>query len=136
MSELNSINGGYVGGSPKVRSTNPIKPLVDVKVKLINVQELIDNITKWHDTGRITSEGIQEIASQLQHQSNIKRTEYDETLLSLKTKKETLDKEIKTRKSNLSAMEKNKDLADMVESLETFFGKDKIASIRNLIKNQ
>jgi hypothetical protein len=134
MSKLNTINGGYVGGSPKVRSENPVKSLVDVKVKLINVQELIDNITKWHDAGRITSEGIQDIASQLQQQSDIKRTEYDESLLSLKTKKDTLDDEIKTRRNNLSAIAKTEDLANMVESLETFFGKDQITKIRNLVK--
>ncbi len=134
MSELNSINGGYKGGSPKVRSENSKKPFIDTKIKLIDTQQLVDNIILWYESGRILPEGIQSVIDQLQQLCNIERTEYSESFLSLKTKKDTLDTEIQSRKDNLSSISKTEDLADMVKTIETFFGKDKIEEIRNLLK--
>ena len=49
MSKLNTINGGYKGGSSKVRSENVKKPFVDTKLKKINAQELSDQIIRWYD---------------------------------------------------------------------------------------
>jgi|TARA_R110000823_G_scaffold201337_1_gene332206 hypothetical protein len=66
MSKLNTINGGYKGGSSKVRSENVKKPFVDTKLKKINAQELSDQIIRWYDEGKITSGGIQTIITQLQ----------------------------------------------------------------------
>jgi|TARA_R110000803_G_scaffold209641_1_gene279694 hypothetical protein len=66
MSKLNTINGGYKGGSPRVRSENSKKPFADKTIKIINAQELSNNIIKWYDEGRITLEGIQTIIIQLQ----------------------------------------------------------------------
>jgi hypothetical protein len=66
MSELNTINGGYVGGSPKVKSTNYKKPFVDTKIRMIDPQELSDNITQWFESSKITKEGIQLIITELQ----------------------------------------------------------------------
>ena len=66
MSELNSINGGYKGGSPRVRSENSKKPFVDNRLKIINAQELSDKIIRWYSDGKITSEGLNLIVTQLQ----------------------------------------------------------------------
>ena len=74
MSKLNTINGGYKGGSPKVRSENSKKPFADTTLKTIDAQELSDNIINWYGSGRITIEGIQIIANQLQQVCNGKRT--------------------------------------------------------------
>jgi vacuolar-type H+-ATPase subunit I/STV1 len=136
MSKINTINGGYVGGSPKVQSTNHKKQFIDTKVKSIDAQDLADNITQWFNSDRITIEGIQIIANQLQQLCGNKVTEYDKSLTSLESQVDILDSEIQIRKSELSNLAKQEDLADMVETIETFFGKDKIESIRNLLKNQ
>ena len=66
MSKLNSINGGYNGGSPKVRSENFKKPFIDPNFKKINAQELSDQIIRWYGDGRISLDGIQTIINQLQ----------------------------------------------------------------------
>jgi uncharacterized protein YlzI (FlbEa/FlbD family) len=134
MNKLNSINGGYKGGSPRVRSENSKKPFADTTLKIINAQELADSITQWYESGRIHIEGIQIITEQLQLLCNGKRIEYDESISSLNDKKNILDKEIQLRNDELSELAKKEDLADMVETIETFFGKDKIESIRNLLK--
>ena len=136
MSKIKTINGGYVGGSPQVQSTNHKKQFVDTKIKPIDAQELADNITQWHGSGRITIEGVQIIANQLQQICGNKVIEYDQSLTILESQKDKLDIEINTRKDNLSTLAKSEDLADMVETIETFFGKDKIESIRNLLKNK
>ena len=70
MSELNSINGGYKGGSPRVRSENAKKPFVDNRIKILNAQELVDSIKKLYSEGRITQEGIQLISNQLNDFTN------------------------------------------------------------------
>ena len=66
MSKLNTINGGYKGGSPRVRSENSKKPTADTTLKTINAQELSNSIIKWYGEGRMTSEDIQTIITQLQ----------------------------------------------------------------------
>ena len=70
MSELNSINGGYKGGSPRVRSENDKKSFVDNRIKILNAQELVDSIKKLYSEGRLTQEGIQLISNQLNDFTN------------------------------------------------------------------
>jgi hypothetical protein len=65
MSKLNSINGGYNGGSPRVRNENSKKPFVDNRIKVLDAQELVDNIKKLYSEGRLTQEGIELISNQL-----------------------------------------------------------------------
>jgi len=65
MSKLNSINGGYNGGSPIVRSENSKKSFVDNRIKILDAQELVDSIKKLYSEGRLTQEGIQLISDQL-----------------------------------------------------------------------
>jgi len=70
MSKLNSINGGYNGGSPRVRSENSKKPFIDTSIKMIDAQELVDSIKKLYSEGRITQEGLQSISDQLSDFTN------------------------------------------------------------------
>jgi len=65
MNKLNSINGGYNGGSPRVRSENSKKPFVDNRIKVLDAQELVDSIKKLYSEGRLTQEGIELISDQL-----------------------------------------------------------------------
>lgn len=65
MSKLNSINGGYNGGSPRVRSENSKKPFIDTSIKMIDAQELVDSIKRLYSEGRLTQEGLQSISDQL-----------------------------------------------------------------------
>jgi hypothetical protein len=64
MSELNSINGGYKGGSPRVRSTNtrnvtPPQPIP------IDINSIIEFIKQWHADGKLSNSDIQQIISEL-----------------------------------------------------------------------
>ncbi len=65
MSKLNSINGGYNGGSPRVRSENSKKPFIDTSIKMIDAQELVNSIKRLYSEGRLTQEGLQSISDQL-----------------------------------------------------------------------
>jgi len=65
MSKLNSINGGYKGGSPRVRSENvKIPPKFTPQPKIL-VNELINQIATWKLDGDLTSEEIQTIITEL-----------------------------------------------------------------------
>ena len=44
MSKLNTLAGGYKGGSPRVRSENSKKPYVGDAPKLVNVEKLVNDI--------------------------------------------------------------------------------------------
>ena len=70
MSKLNSINGGYNGGSPRVRSENSKKPFIDTSIKMIDAQELVDSIKRLYSEGRLTQEGLQSISDQLSDFTN------------------------------------------------------------------
>tara|TARA_R110000803_G_scaffold73243_1_gene137028 strand:+ start:107 stop:511 length:405 start_codon:yes stop_codon:yes gene_type:complete len=133
MSELNSINGGYKGGSPRVRSENSRK-ITPLPPQPVNVEGLTNNIKDLYSSGRLTPEDIQSLVAELQQLLGIKITEYSESFLNLKIQKETLNNEIQHLQNNLSETSKSEDLADMVDTISTFFGKDKIEEIRNLLK--
>lgn len=66
MSKLNTLSGGYKGGSPRVRSENSKANFVDNRIKTINAQELANNIKGWYSEGRLTLEDIQVIITELQ----------------------------------------------------------------------
>ena len=66
MSPLNTLAGGYKGGSPKVRSENSKPVFVDNKPKVINSGELTNQIKKWHADGNLNTEDVNYIISQLQ----------------------------------------------------------------------
>jgi len=66
MSHLKTLAGGYKENSPRVRSEHKKKPFVDTSIKMINAQELANNIKLWASEGRLSSEDIQLIISELQ----------------------------------------------------------------------
>ena len=47
MSELNSINGGYKGGSPRVRSENSRK-ISPQPPQPIDVVDMVNKIREWY----------------------------------------------------------------------------------------
>jgi len=64
MSELNSINGGYNGGSPRVRSENVKKIIIPIPTP-INISEMVENIKEWHADGKLSNADIQQLISEL-----------------------------------------------------------------------
>jgi len=66
MIHLKTLAGGYKENSPRVRSEHSKKPFVDTSIKMINAQELANNIKLWASEGRLSSEDIQLIISELQ----------------------------------------------------------------------
>lgn len=66
MSHIKTLAGGYKENSPRVRSENSKKPFVDNNIKMINAQELANNIKGWYGEGKLTSDNIQLIITELQ----------------------------------------------------------------------
>tara|TARA_B100000497_G_C7461946_1_gene285414 strand:- start:77 stop:280 length:204 start_codon:yes stop_codon:yes gene_type:complete len=64
MNELNSINGGYKGGSPRVRSTNT-KTVTPPPPPTINVDGMVESIKEWHADGKLSKSDIQQLISEL-----------------------------------------------------------------------
>jgi len=65
MSTLNAINGGYTGGSPRVRSENVKNFAPQEPVQKILINDLIKQIKIWKVDGKLTSEEIQTIIAEL-----------------------------------------------------------------------
>jgi len=66
MSKLNTLAGGYKGGSPKVRSENSKPAFVDNKIQKISSGDVTNQIKKWHADGNLNTEDVSYIISQLQ----------------------------------------------------------------------
>ena len=65
MSDLNTLSGGYKGGSPGVRSENSLKPYSGVSPKEIDANDLAARIKQWYTDGNLTKEGAQIILNEL-----------------------------------------------------------------------
>tara|TARA_Y100000389_G_C17155906_1_gene361896 strand:- start:335 stop:547 length:213 start_codon:yes stop_codon:yes gene_type:complete len=65
MSKLNTLSGGYKGGSPRTRSNNNIKPFSGELPKQVDVEELSNQIKQLYSGGNISKEGIQVIIKEL-----------------------------------------------------------------------
>jgi len=65
MSDLNTLSGGYKGGSPRVRSENSLKPYSGVSPKEIDANDLAARIKQWYTDGNLTKEGAQIILNEL-----------------------------------------------------------------------
>ena len=65
MSEINTLAGGYKGGSPRVRSNNSIKPYSGNAPKEIDANDLAARIKQWYTDGNLTKEGAQIILNEL-----------------------------------------------------------------------
>jgi len=58
MSNLNTLSGGYKGGSPRVRSNNSKKPQINQDPKKIDLNLLIDDLKRWYADGNLTKDGL------------------------------------------------------------------------------
>ena len=65
MSKLNSINGAYKGGSPRVRSNNTPKPFVGDLPKQVDADQLANQIKQLYSGGNLSKEGVQVIIKEL-----------------------------------------------------------------------
>ncbi len=65
MSKLNTLSGGYKGGSPRVRSSNSIKPTPKTTPEIINADELANTLKMWYVGGNLTKEGAQIVLDEL-----------------------------------------------------------------------
>jgi len=65
MSKLNTLAGGYKGGSPRVRSNNSLKPFSGEAPKEIDVNELAAKLKMWYTDGNLTQEGVQIVLNEL-----------------------------------------------------------------------
>ena len=63
---IKTLAGGYKENSPRVRSEHSKKPFVDNNIKMINAQELANNIKGWYSEGKLTLDDIQLIITELQ----------------------------------------------------------------------
>jgi len=131
MSKLNSINGGYSGGSPKVRSENSKKPFVDNRVKVLDAQELVNSIKKLYSDGRLTQEGLQLITTQLQKLCEIQATSYQSSITSLEEQVSTLNTQVTERQAQLNTIKEGEDIVATIEALTNFFGKETIQKVKN-----
>ena len=63
---LNTIAGGYKGGSPKVRRENTKPPFVDNDIKKIDKEKLVEQLKTWHADQNLSTDDISYIINQLQ----------------------------------------------------------------------
>jgi len=66
MSTIKTLAGGYKENSPRVRSEHSKKAFVDTSIKMINAQDLANNIKGWYGNGKLTLDDIQLIITELQ----------------------------------------------------------------------
>jgi hypothetical protein len=64
MSELNSINGGYKGGSPRVRSENSVVN-TGTPPKPIDIVDMANKINEWYVDGKLSKQDIEYLISEL-----------------------------------------------------------------------
>jgi|TARA_R110000782_G_scaffold240645_1_gene327072 hypothetical protein len=65
MSKVNSINGGYSGGSPRIKSDNPIKPYDGASPKQLNPNNVIDSLKTLYSNGNLSKDSLILIISEL-----------------------------------------------------------------------
>ena len=135
MSEINSINGGYKGGSPRVRSKNSKKSFVDNRLKVLDSQELVNNIKKLYSDDKITTEGLKLITIQLQELCKVKSISYEENLVILNNQVTDLNSQISEKQSEITKLSKDEDIVETISILKEFFGEDKIIQIKNMVLN-
>jgi hypothetical protein len=135
MSKLNTINDGYSGGSPRVRSENSKKSFVDNRLKILDPQELSDQIIRWYSDGKITSEGLNLIITQLQELCKIKSTSYEESIITLNKQIIDLNQSILEKQTKVDKLSNDEDIVETISILKEFFGEDKITQIKNIVLN-
>ena len=131
MSHIKSLAGGYKENSPRVRSEHSKKPFIDTNLKMVNTQELINNIKGWYAEGRITTEGLQSLTIQLQEICELQATSYQTSVSTLETQLEVLDTAVMERQAQLDAITAGEDIVATINALKSFFGEETIAKVKN-----
>ena len=65
MSKLNTLSGGYKGGSPRSRSNNTPKPFSGEMPKQIDANQLANQLKQWYTGGNLSKEGVKVIIQEL-----------------------------------------------------------------------
>ena len=131
MSKLNTLAGGYTGGSPRVRSENSKKPFSQPPTQVINAQELVNNIKRWYSENKLTTQDIQLITNQLQEVCKTKATEYQSSVTNLESQAQDLDSQVLDLQSKLKELKGEEDIINTINILTSFFGEETIEKIKN-----
>ena len=131
MSTIKTLAGGYKENSPRVRSENSKKTFVDTNIKMIDAQDLANNIKGWYGEGRITIEGLQLITTQLQEVCQLQATTFQTSISNLKEQVSILDTKVAERQSQLDAITAGEDIIATINALTAFFGEETIQKIKN-----
>ena len=131
MSTIKTLAGGYKENSPRVRSEHSKKAFVDTSIKMINAQELADKIKGWYGDGKITTEGLQLITTQLQEVCEIQATSYQSNVTSLEEQVSNLNTQVTERQAQLDAIKEGEDIVATITALTDFFGEETIQRIKN-----
>ena len=65
MSKLNTLAGGYKGGSPRNRSNNTPKSFSGKLPKQVDANQIANQLKQWYSGGNMSKEGIQIIIKEL-----------------------------------------------------------------------
>jgi|TARA_R110000822_G_scaffold5281_1_gene22675 hypothetical protein len=122
MSELNSINGGYKGGSPRVRSENSRK-IISQDPKPIDILDLINRIKTWYVGGSLTTSELHTIITQLQEFCNLEVINKTNSIPDLESKITDLNEKIRLSEEKLNELDANKDLVVKMEMLKNLINK-------------
>jgi hypothetical protein len=131
MSNLKTLSGGYKGGSPRVRSENSKAAFVDTRLKVMNAQGLVDNIKAWYSEGRITTEGLQQITTQLQELCQMEAVSHQNQISTLESQAQDLATTVAERQAQLDAITAGEDIVATINALTAFFGAETIEKIKN-----
>lgn len=131
MSTIKTLAGGYKENSPRVRSENSKKPFIDTNVKMVDVVDLANKIKVWYGDGKITTEGLQLLTTQLQEVCELQATTYQSSVTSLEDQVSTLITQITERQSQLNEITQGEDIVATITALTNFFGAETIEKIKN-----
>jgi hypothetical protein len=131
MSTIKTLSGGYKENSPRVRSENSKKPFVETNIKMVDFQELANKIKGWYGDGKITTEGLQSLTTQLQEVCELQATSYQSSVSSLEEQVLTLDTQVTERQAQLDEIKQGEDIVATIEALTNFFGSETIEKIKN-----
>ena len=131
MSTIKTLAGGYKENSPRVRSEHSKKAFVDSNAKMVNPQELADKIKGWYGDGKITTEGLQLITTQLQEVCEIQATSYQSNVTSLEEQVSNLNTQVTERQAQLDAIKEGEDIIATITALTDFFGEETIQRVKN-----
>ena len=131
MNHLKTLAGGYKENSPRVRSENTKKPFVDTSIKMIDAQDLANKIKGWYGDGKITTEGLQLITTQLQEVCQLQATTYQTSVTNLEEQVSTLATTVAERQAQLDAIKGEEDIVATITALTAFFGEETIQKVKN-----